>query len=82
MPLIAQGVQKDHVIREIVIVVDDVGEIGGRFATFVSLDCESCVLVVHDVNVGVPVRKVLRQPGCVVTHKTGDDYGLASCIVS
>lgn len=50
VPLVALGVEEDHVVGEVVVVVDDVGEEDGGFVASLAGDGEFGVVVVYDLR--------------------------------
>ena len=75
VPLVPLSMQEDANGRKVVVVVDDVGEVGHCFTAFVHWHCQGRVWRIRDVNLLVPCRKGGGKPRRIVCCLTCYNQG-------
>lgn len=78
VPLVARGVHEDHCVWEVLVVVDDEGQVDHDFAAFVGRDGERGGGGVDGVYIVFPSGEGMGDPGCVVSEEGGYDESAAA----
>ena len=81
MPLVSSSVYEDHIIRERIVMIDDVGQVDIGFSTLIPEDGVVGLSIVDNVVIDLPVRKLPVHPSCVFLLDAGNDDRFAVATV-